>query len=184
MYLGIFKVQWLEILYKSHTEWVSIIKSFGEHKYAEDIVMETYLRLHQSNSGNKVVTNNKINRAFMWVTLRNNYVSYATIKSKVKKVEIKEYKLKHLPTDKSMYIANDILYDKIEEEISTWHWYDRDMFLLIMSGEVSMRKVSRDSRISLSSIANTINNCKKRLRKVIGEDYEDYMNKEFNRINE
>ena len=45
-----------------------------------------------------------------------------------------------------------------------------------------MRKFSRESRISLSSVANTMNKCKKRLRLVIGEDYEDYVNKEYERI--
>ena len=74
------------------------------------------------------------------------------------------------------------MYDKIIDEMESWHWYDRELFLLITSGKVSMRKFSRESRISLSSVANTMNKCKKRLRLVIGEDYEDYVNKEYERI--
>ena len=176
-------MEWLTILYQYHTEWIAIVKSFGEHKYAEDIVMETYLRLHQSKSNTKVVNNGKVNRAFMWVALKNNYVSYATMKSKVHKVNIKDYKLKSNDLDlSSQYKAIDVLDKKIETEINTWHWYDRELFVLITKGEISMRKFSRDSKISLSSISNTMSKCKKKLRLILGEDYEDYINQDFNKI--
>ena len=173
----------MEILYKSHNEWIAIVKGFGEHNYAEDIVMESYIRIHDSKSIDKAVVNGSVNKAFMWVTLRNNVYNYNKAKSKIKKVELKDFKLKaNNPIDRQFYISNDIMYDKIIDEMESWHWYDRELFWLITSGKVSMRKFSRESRISLSSVANTMNKCKKRLRLVIGEDYEDYVNKEYERI--
>ncbi len=176
-------VHYLEILNTCHDEWVSIVRSFGGGIYSEDIVQETYLRIDKAGSKNKLVVGGEINRGFMWITLRNNYINFAKQKAKVQKIELKDYHMKNIiQHEKTKYIANDILEQKIHEEVSKWHWYDKEMFLLITSGKVSMRKVSRDSKISLSSIANTMNKCKKRLKIAIGEDYEDYVNGDYKKI--
>lgn len=78
--------------------------------------------------------------------------------------------------------AFEVLIKKIEKEIKTWHWYDRMLFETYISNNKSMRKLSQDTKISLTSVFNTLKNCKLRLQKVIGEDYEDYMNKDFELI--
>lgn len=176
-------IHYLQILSECHDEWVSIIRSFGGGIYSEDIVQETYLRIDKAGSKNKIVIDGEINRGFMWITLRNNYINFSKQKSKVTKIELKDYHINSsIEYEKTRYIANDILDEKIHKEIKRWHWYDRDLFLLITSGKSSMRKVSRDSTISLSSIANTINNCKKRLKIAIGEDFEDYINGDYKKI--
>lgn len=175
---------YMEILSECHNEWVAIVRSFGGGSYSEDIVQETYLRIHHAKSMKKIVKNEKVNRAFMWITLRNNYINFAKQKSKMYKVQLEEYHMNtRIENSTPRHIANDILDDKIQAEINSWHWYDRDMFKLITSGEVSMRKVSKESKISLSSIANTMNKCRKRLKEAIGEDYEDYLNGDYQKIN-
>jgi DNA-directed RNA polymerase specialized sigma24 family protein len=175
---------YMEILSECHNEWVAIVRSFGGGSYSEDIVQETYLRIHHAKSMKKIVKNEKVNRAFMWITLRNNYINFAKQKSKMYKVQLEEYHMNtRIENNTLRHIANDILDDKIQAEINSWHWYDRDMFKLITSGEVSMRKVSKESKISLSSIANTMNKCRKRLKEAIGEDYEDYLNGDYQKIN-
>jgi len=45
-----------------------------------------------------------------------------------------------------------------------------------------MREISNGANISLSSIFNTLKNCKNRIRETVGEDYQDYKNKEYDRI--
>jgi len=175
---------YMEILAECHNEWVAIVRSFGGGIYSEDIVQETYLRIDKAGSKNKLIVDNKVNRAFMWITLRNNYINFAKQKSKVYKVQLEEYHMKTRYEDQApRHIANDILDDKIQAEINKWHWYDRDMFKLITSGKIGMRKLSRESKISLSSIANTMNKCRKKLKEAIGEDYEDYLNEDYQKIN-
>ena len=66
--------------------------------------------------------------------------------------------------------------------MNDWHWYDKGMFLLVINGPDSMRKISRDTTISLSSISNTMKKCKERLRNEIGEDIQDYFNNDFKHI--
>jgi DNA-directed RNA polymerase specialized sigma24 family protein len=173
----------MEIISKDHLEWIAIVRSFGGGIYSEDIVQDTYLRIHKAGSKKKIVVNGKVNKAFMWVTLRNNYINFARKNAKMYKVELKDYHMKNrIEHDQKRYIANDVLEYKINEEVKKWHWYDRDLFELITSGEISMRKLARESTISLSSIANTMNKCRRKLREAIGEDYEDYINGDYKQI--
>lgn len=69
-------MDWLKLIVEYHDEWLSIVRSFGEKTYSEDLVQETYLRLHRSKSLDKVIVNGKPNRAFMYVALRNNYITF------------------------------------------------------------------------------------------------------------
>ena len=39
------RLDWLKVIYKDHKEWINIVKGFGENVFAEDIVMETYIRI-------------------------------------------------------------------------------------------------------------------------------------------
>lgn len=185
-FLYIVKEHYLEILYKHHGEWVAIIKAFGEHFYAEDIVMETYIRIQNGNNEKKAIANGQVNRAFVWIALRNNYLNFARQKRKVQKVGLTNTKELTAPqtTNRLKHQAHEIIMLKIENEMAGWHWYDRDVFKLLASKEISMRKFSRDSKISLSSVANTMNKCKTKLRQAVGEDFEDFINGDFKQIKE
>lgn len=174
---------WLEILNTKHAEWVAMVRSFGEKIYCEDLVQETYIRIHQANAQNRAVINGKANKSFMYISLRNNYINLSKQRAKVRKQPIEEFKMQskeNAPNE--MFIANDILEKKIEAVMDQWHWYDKGMFLLVINGPDSMRKISRDTTISLSSISNTIKKCKERLRNEIGEDIQDYFNNDFKHI--
>ena len=45
-----------------------------------------------------------------------------------------------------------------------------------------MRKLASETGISLTSIFTTIKNCKNRIKENIGEDYQDYNNKDYELI--
>jgi hypothetical protein len=45
-----------------------------------------------------------------------------------------------------------------------------------------MRKIEAEVGIGLRSVWQTINNCKKRLNEAIGEDWQDYINEDFELI--
>jgi predicted DNA-binding protein YlxM (UPF0122 family) len=45
-----------------------------------------------------------------------------------------------------------------------------------------MREIAEETDISLTSIFNTLKNCKERLKEAIGEDFEDYLNEDFELI--
>ena len=174
---------WATILCKHHKEWVSIVKNFGEYNYAEDIVQEMYVRVHNSNAGDKVVVNGEPNRAYIWSILKNTFITYQKQKAKVHKVEINS--LVHLSsedTDIDYHNALNTIQENIETEMYRWHTYDRKLFEVHVQDHKSMRTIAAGTDISLKSIFNTIKNCKQRLRNEVGEDYEDLINGDYERI--
>lgn len=176
-------MNWAKIICKHHNEWVSIVKSFGEYNYCEDIVQEMYIRLHNSNAGNKCITNNEPNRSYIWITLKNIYITYAKQKTKYNKVSLEEIRnLSYEEDDIEKKYAFDKIKINVKKEIDTWHHYDQQLWNIYSKGEQSMRDISSGAEISLSSIFNSIKNCKTRIKEAVGEDYEDYINKDYDKI--
>ena len=82
-----------------------------------------------------------------------------------------------------MLIKKNLIMQKMLAEISSWHWYDSWLFNIYVNSEKSIRTMARESGISFFSIFNTLKNCKERIKLAIGEDLEDFNNKEYERIN-
>lgn len=171
----------ITIISDLHFEWVRLVNKFGEITYAEDIVQETYIKILTTGAINKAIENGKANRAFMYKALRNNVISYYRSKGKVYKVELSDT-IAYEDIDENKHIALEIVESEIENEINSWHWYDRDMFLHYMNSNKSQRDIAKGSKISLSSISNTIVACKNRIRERVGEDIDDIYNKEFDLV--
>ena len=56
------------------------------------------------------------------------------------------------------------------------------LFNLYKDSGKSMRTITKETGISTSSIFNTLKNCKDIIREEIGEDYEDYLNEDYELI--
>jgi DNA-directed RNA polymerase specialized sigma24 family protein len=199
-------MNWFEIVSKRHKEYLNIVRSFAENKdnkYVEDIVQDAYLEItelgakkHKENdkrvndkykdlsiSERILNEDNEVNMMYMWITLKR--VSMNHLKQRKRNnyiIRLGQNFDKQETIDQDNEKAFEVLIKKIEKEIKTWHWYDRMLFETYISNNKSMRKLSQDTKISLTSVFNTLKNCKLRLQKVIGEDYEDYMNKDFELI--
>ncbi len=174
---------WINVLCKHHREWVTIVKSFGEHYYAEDIVQEMYLRIARYKSQDKCVIEGKPNKAYIYLILKNSHIDLA--KYRQKNIKVSLYELDNLSNEDyemQMFTAYDKIEDKIYSEIETWQEYDKRLFSLYLKGDISMREISAGTNISLTSIFNTIKNCKEKIRIQCGEDYQDYLNEEYNLI--
>lgn len=174
---------WLKYISKYHKEWIKVINSFGEYLYAEDIVQEMYIRVYKYSSEEKIVKAGEVNKGFIWFVLRNIYVDYCKQKSKIEKIKISEdVQLKYEPLDKEFEMSRSRIDKKIDKEIDSWHWYDSMLFKLYKESGKSMRDISAETNISLTSIFHTIKHCKQRLVDKVGEDYEDYINEDYEHI--
>ena len=67
-------MEWLKIVAKDHKEWVKLVQSFGEDFFAEDIVQESYLRLHKYCKPENIIQDGQVNKGFMYFVLRNLYL--------------------------------------------------------------------------------------------------------------
>ena len=170
---------WLTTVAKHHKFFIGVVQSFGEDRYAEDIVQEMYLRIYKYTDEEKIVKNGEVNKGFIWFVLRNIYVDYCKQKGRIEKIELNEATHIFEEDDINTNRARSAIDNKIEDEINSWHWYDKMVFKLYKEKGHSLREMSSLTKISVTSIFHTIKHCKERLAENIGEDYEDYLNGDY-----
>tara|TARA_R110002167_G_scaffold286811_5_gene491748 strand:- start:139 stop:714 length:576 start_codon:yes stop_codon:yes gene_type:complete len=187
-------VEILNILSKRHKEWIKMAKSFNlSDNDANEIVQEMYLRLYNyTKSIDKIMYNKEeVNTFYIYITLRNLFYSKFTNygKPKNKKMilfsDIDEDKfnslINQMVDDNQEYDDNikkkinlEQLCDKIDSVIEDWYWYDKKLTKLYFNTKMSMRDISKETKISLSSIFNTLTNAKEKIRNETKEEYKKY----------
>ena len=178
-------LDWLNIVAKQHNEWVDIVIGFGEYNYAEDIVHESYLRLIKYTTPQNIIKDNKVSRGYMFFTLRSVYFQYYNSKRKITKISLDDPKwnieIQAIETieEQEAFHSVCILIDEVAED---WAWYDRKLFKLYRDTGLSIRKIAAETNISWVSIFNTLKNCKKEVRDKLNEDYLDYKNEDYERV--
>lgn len=177
-------MNWLKEVAKFHKDYLRIVESYGEDFYAEDIVQEMYIRLNKYADAEKIVRKDgTINRAYIHFTLRNIFIDLTKERKKLNKVNIDQVHDLGVSYD---YIQKNeaelILEARIDEEMKTWHWFDMKLFKIYRNEKKSIRDLSKETHIGTSTIFHRIKYCKERLRENIGEDYEDYINEDYEKI--
>ena len=153
-------------------------KSFGcDDEQSNELVQEMYIRMHKYvDSLEKIMYNeSEVNTYYVYVTLRNLYLSGFHKDSKPNHVPINdsvetEYKEVNLHSELTL----ESLISKIEGIVSDWYWYDKKMWDVHFYKKKSMRKIAKETKISLSSIFNTLSNGKNKVRENTAEEYQIY----------
>lgn len=172
-------MNWIEQVSKHHKEYVKTIESFGEYFYAEDLVQEMYIRLLIKNKESQVIINGQVNRYYIFLTLRSLFIDFYRQKSKVIKVDVSEVLSIQQIDELEEHEAFNNLMKKVNKETLTWHYYDKLLFDLYKNTDKSMRAISKETNISLRSIFCTLKHCKERIKENVGEDFEDFVNKDY-----
>jgi DNA-directed RNA polymerase specialized sigma24 family protein len=180
----------LELLAKNHKMWIKMLIDMGCRAYvAEDIVQSMYLRLHKYVKDEKKIMykNDEVNRFFVYVTLKNMFFSYKKAANKYTFLEIREDEVVvdedvAFIREEAMEIAFDRLMIKVDNEMNTWHKYDRILSEKYLKSDYSLRDIASGSGISLTSIFNSMRENKRILREKFSEDWEDFKNGDYNLI--
>jgi DNA-directed RNA polymerase specialized sigma24 family protein len=176
-------MEWLNIVAKEHKEWVKLVKSFGEDFFAEDIVQESYLRLHKYCKPENIIQDGKINKGFMYFVLRNLYLLHIKSEKKNAMVTISDLGvLKDESINQFKEESYNLLLDNIQKEVDSWHWYDKHLFTIYKDTDLSIRDIAKETTISSSSIFNTLKNCKNKIKTKFEEDFEDFKNEDYELI--
>ena len=161
----------METIYTQHSKWVNIVKNLGGGDFSEDIVQEMYIKLMNIELKKQTAD------TFVYYILRNMTYDLHRKQSKVCKIDLEE--LRYLCAEGSDRKEElEKIHERIEEEVESWHWYDEMLWKLYKDGR-SMRELSNETKISLSSIFHTIKTCKERISEAVGESYEDYLNGDY-----
>lgn len=172
----------LNIVSRQHKEWVKIVTSFGS-SYPEDVVQDMYIRLHKYGQKEKILNENgEVNTFFIWIMLRNCFYD----SNKLQKIEFlnldSQFNVIDTSDESEKTEAFNKLFELIEKETSNWHHYDKLLFDIYRKKQMSIRQIAKESNINYTSIFHTLKHCKSRIRKEVGESYDDYLNEDFELI--
>lgn len=170
----------LTILAKHHKEWVNIVKSFGEKDFQEDIVQEMYIRFTKYAKPENVIINGKVNKSFIWIMLRNIYYDKIKFENRIETVSLDNiFDAFYEEIDIDNINAFSKLITKIDDTKNSIHWFDKGILKLYFENDMSMRDIAKETKIGLTTIFQSINKSKKKIKKEIEEDYIDYLNKDY-----
>jgi len=174
----------LDLLASNHKEWIKMAYKFGAGDYAEDIVQEMYIRLNKYvEEPERIMYKNEPNKLFVWVTLRNMVRNFQNKKDiLVFTGDMVEYDYEEEVFDYEEANGFERLIEKIWESTEELHWYDKKMFEVYHTTDMSMRDIEKETRISLYSIFDTLKKTKEYVKEKHYEDYEDLQNGEADLI--
>ena len=163
----------LELLAARHNDWLNMAYSFGLcTEDAEDLVQDMYVKMYDFSSAERIQYNDDINTFYVYITMRNLF--YDKKKKEVPTVNIDS--MNFLPEEEAENDkeALEILLEKMDECIGQQHWYNKKIFEIYYGKGETIRALSKGSKISSSSIFNTIKNVRETIKEYCKEEYKDY----------
>jgi len=152
----------LTLIAKDHDKWLRISKSFGLDDDAEDLVQDMYLKINDwKGKYDKTLMFNEseVNHYFIFRVLRNLFLD----KCKKKNINVSMQEYFEPTANYSSFEYREQL-DVIQEEIKSWHLYDRKIYELIYVEGYSMLELSKLTGIDYYSIYRTKNKIEKLLK--------------------
>jgi len=155
-------------------------RSFGTETHeAEDLVQEMYLRMYKYvENPEKIMYNDKeVNTYFVFVVLRNLFFSSKKSLSSLMSLHIEELSDLDGEIENVNYEyeqAHKNLINELWDEVETWHWYDTKLFKLYHNTDMTIKKISQETKISERSIWNTLDNGRKKIKQKQEKSYKIY----------
>ena len=125
----------------------------------------------------------------MYMTLRSVYFDGKkkknVVNSEIKDEEVMNRAIRNLVSEEASdmeSIAFERLITKIQNEVSTWEFYHRNVFIAYFTSGLSLDKLSKDIGIGRSSLYNSIKKYREVIRELFDEDAQDYFNGEYHLI--
>jgi RNA polymerase sigma factor (sigma-70 family) len=175
--------QIIKILADKQKDWFYMAKSFGvSDEDANELVQQMYIRISDYvKDVSKIMYNDtEVNTYYVYITLRNLYLSdFHKANKRTSYIEdlpedIVDYRIDNIKIEEEKEYFDRVI-DKVESIVEKWYWYDKKVFNIHFYEEMSMRKISKETKISLSSIFNTLSNGKKKIKSQAIEDYKRYL---------
>ena len=181
----------IDKLADKHEDWIRMAKSFGaDIEQSNELVQLMYIRLVKyvdADSERIMYTKDEVNTYYVYVTLRNLFLSNAhSYKSDCDLDDTSKSSQKaYISQDLDLIFeqAHKVLFDKIDAIVDEWYWYDKKLWGIHFYDKVSMRGIAADTKISLSSIFNTLKNGKEKVRNQVGKEYKSYCKAKNKKIN-
>jgi len=175
--------QIIKILADKHNDWIYMAKSFGVNDDdANELVQQMYIRITDYVSDvDKIMYNDtEVNTYYVYITLRNLYLSqfHKIDKRIIYSEDLPEsqvdYQTCRVKFDEEKEFFDQVI-ERIDGIVDDWYWYDKKVFNIHFYNEMSMRKIAKETKISLSSIFNTLTNGKSKIKEGALKEYRRYL---------
>lgn len=158
---------------KRHKDWVALVESFGERDIAEDIVQDMYLKIEPKE---------EVNDGYIYLTLRSITLNHFKDNNKMRKIDLDNCIELRQHNDIEEQEAFGRILQKINEEMCSWDDYDEQLFRVYFHTEWSLRTTAKKLNMTVRHVYFTIKKCKERLEQNVCEDWQDYVNKDYELI--
>lgn len=185
----------IEMLAVYHKEYINMAKSIaGNHhdvkNYAEDYVQEAYLRLSRyENLYDKVIKAEKVSKGYMFFVLRSIIINDIKKKRNLNYNFIGDqydFEEKYMLADKETDPIDQAMIDLEDKMLcvlkDSAQWFDYELFKKYLGSGKSFKTISKESGIGIRTIYLSIKRAKLIIAEELFEDYQDYINGDFNLI--
>jgi len=163
----------LELLSAKHNDWLQMAYSFGlDTEDAEDLVQDMYIKMYNISQTKEFIPAERTYLFYVYITLRNSF--YDNKKAELPTQDITTLHLAIDEEPENDKEALEVLLDKMSQCIEDLHWYDKKIFEIYYGRGETIRQLSKGSKISSSSIFNTIKNVRETIKATCEEEYKDY----------
>ena len=179
------ETDFLKEVAKHHKEWVRTSKALGAGDFAEDIVQEMYIKLYKYANAEKIIKEGILQKGYIFFTLRSILYALKNQQNLIYKEEIKDNLLEDntdLEEHKAFNRFCNLIDGYLINQEKDKNWYNAKIFQVYRDTNLSMRKMAKLSNISWVSIFHTLKNVKQDLRNNFQEDWEDYLNGDYDKI--
>lgn len=181
-------MHWLDSVAKHHNDYIRFVNKMGNTSHAEDLVQEMYLRLNKYHKAIKFKQDGSVSKSYIYRILYNMSIDYNKSANRFFFTEISECRsLESEQPDSNKFEAYERILESVEENLNTLdepdkYPYNKELLSLYINTGLSMRAISSLTGISLTSIHWTIKKCKEQINYELGEDLQDYINQDYERI--
>jgi DNA-directed RNA polymerase specialized sigma subunit len=120
----------------------------------------------------------------MFFIIRNICNNFNNELKKTRKLPLNDhvYNISNESLESEKDIALQNIINKMDKELENWHFYEKGIFKIYRDSGLSIRGIAKETKISSVNIFHTLKKSKNKMREMFGEDFEDYINGDFDLI--
>ena len=169
---------------QNHLKLSNFIKSYTPNQVEPaDIVSQVFLILIEKARAGETnfIQDCKVNFFYVYRACVNTALKLQRVASKFQRLSIDEFEIDLeddvICLDKNRAEVN--ILNQINTHFEDLHWYERKLLEINVIEKKSMRKISKETGITLTAIRNSIKNGKETIKGKTQEDFEDFTNGDF-----
>ena len=180
------KEEWLKKVSEKNDDWLGIATSFVGEQKAFDIVQDMYKNLDRWADESIIKQDGEVNRCYIYLNIRT--LCYVHFKEQKKRATAENDEVEALATsryesyNKEKDLAWQLILDNVNVLVDSWRWNDKTLFNLYKDTPFSLRGLAKETDISWMSIHQTVKKCKALIKEEFYEDYQDFINKDYELI--